>query len=227
MNQSFRPAQSLTEVAAQATLEPLPLGDPRYVDLSTGRDTKELRQLRLHLEDQRGRENRFAKVAFTGHRGSGKSTELLRLEHELAGRFFPLHLYVDEKLLRDLDYTDLLLWLVDSLTREFANADMPLDRGLVDDVAEWFAEVAEEDVTTLKSGLTAEAEIEGSAKLGLFAASLKIIARLKSMVSGSLERRETIRRKLQHYGSDLIARVNGLLDNGPAPSNVRVRSLIF
>ncbi len=213
MNQPYRPAQSLTEVAAQATLEPLALGDPRYVDLSAGRDTKELRQLRLHLEDQRGRDNRFAKVAFTGHRGSGKSTELLRLEHEVAGRFFPLHLYVDETLLRDLDYTDLLLWLVDSLTREFAIADMPLDRRLVDDVAEWFAEVAKEDVTTLKSGLTAEAELEGSAKLGLFAASLKILARLKSMVSGSLERRETIRRDLQRYSGDLIARVNGLLQN--------------
>jgi hypothetical protein len=213
MTEPFRPAQSLTEVAAQATLEPLALGDPRYVDLSAGRATKELRQLRLHLEDQRGRENRFAKVAFSGHRGSGKSTELLRLEHELAGRFFPLHLYVDETLLRDLDYTDLLLWLVDSLTREFASADMPLDRRLVDDVAEWFADVTEEDVTTLKSGLTAEAELEGSAKLGLFAASLKVLARLKSMVSGSLERRETIRRNLQRYSGDLIARVNGLLDN--------------
>ena len=213
MTEPFRRAEKLTEVARVATLEPLPLGDPRYVDLSAGRGTKELRQLRVHLEDQSAQDNRFAKVAFVGHRGCGKSTELLRLEQEMIRRFFPLHLYVDETLLRDLDYTDLLLWLVDSLTREFALKDMPLDPRLVDDVAEWFAEVAEEKSTALTTSLTAETELEGEAKLGFFAASLRILARLKSTVSGSLDRRQTIRSNLQRYSGDLIARVNGLLDN--------------
>jgi hypothetical protein len=131
----------------------------------------------------------------------------------MAAQFFPLHLYVDETLLRDLDYTDLLLWLVDSLTREFAISDMPLDRRLVDDVAGWFAEVAEEKVAILKTGMTVESELRGEAKLGIFAASLGILARLKSTVSGSLDRRQTIRSNLQRYSGDLIARVNGLLDN--------------
>jgi hypothetical protein len=49
MSKSFRPAQSLPEVALQATLEPLPLGDPRYVDLSAGQGSRELRQLRQYL----------------------------------------------------------------------------------------------------------------------------------------------------------------------------------
>jgi hypothetical protein len=194
----------------------LPLGDQRYVDLSPGRDTKELRQLRLHLEDQSGRDDRFAKVPFTGRRGCGKSTELLRLEHELAkGRFTPLHLYVDETLLRDLDYTDLMLWLVDSVARDFAMADMPLDRRRVDGVAEWFAEVAQEDVATLKTEVTAESQIEGKAKIGICGVGLGILARLTSMVSGSLDSRQTIRRNLQRYSGDLIARVNDLLDNAP------------
>ncbi len=213
MNQPFRPAQSLTEVAAQATLEPLPLGDPRYVDLSAGRDTKELRQLRLHLEDQRGRENRFAKVAFTGHRGSGKSTELLRLEDRLAGRFTSLHLYVDETLLRDLEYTDLLLWLVDSLARKFAEWSMPLDERLVDEVANWFAEIVKEEIKSVKAGTELEATLEGEAKAGLYFASLRVFSRLKSIVTGSIDSRQTIRKKLQPYGQDLINRVNGLLDS--------------
>ena len=75
---------------------------PGYVAISEGRGTTELKELRLCLEDHSARENRFAAIAFTGHRGCGKSTELLRLEHVLEPRFTPLHLEVDESLLREI-----------------------------------------------------------------------------------------------------------------------------
>ncbi|MGI9451098.1 MAG: hypothetical protein ACR2QH_10750, partial [Geminicoccaceae bacterium] len=213
MTIAFKPAEKLTEVAAQAILEPLQVDDPRYVDLAAGRGTKELKQLQLHLEDQSGRDNRFAKVAFTGHRGSGKSTELFRLEQRLSERFTCIHLAVDETLSRDLDYTDLLLWLVESVAKDFAERKMPLDKRLVDDVADWFAETAVEDTDSLKAGISAESEVEGEAKFSLYLVSLKILARLKSQISGNIERRRTIRQQLQNYSADLIRKVNLLLDN--------------
>ena len=213
MTEIFKPAEKLTEVAAQAMLEPLPVDDPRYVSLAAGRGTKELKQLQLHIEDQSGRDNRFAKVAFTGHRGSGKSTELLRLEQRLLPRFTCIHLTVDETLARDLDYTDLLLWLVESVAKTFAELNMPLDKGLVEDVADWFAETAVEDTESLKAGITAESEIEGQGKFSFYIVSLKILARLKSQIAGSIERRRTIRQQLQNYSADLIRKVNLLLDN--------------
>ena len=213
MTETFKPAEKLTEVAAQAILEPLQVDDPRYVSLASGRGTKELKQLQLHLEDQSGRQNRFAKVAFTGHRGSGKSTELLRLEQRLSNRFTCIHLAVDETLSRDLDYTDLLLWLVESVAKEFAKLNMPLNKRLVDDVTDWFAETAVEDIDSLKAGITTETGIEGEGGLSLYVVSLKILARLKSQISGNIERRRTIRQHLQNYSTDLIRKVNLLLDN--------------
>lgn len=209
----FVKAERLEQVAACVTLEPLESGDPRYVDTSKGRDTKELKKLRLHLGDTDASKNHFAKVAFTGHRGCGKSTELLKLEHDLSERFTCLHLYVDDNLIRDCDYTDLMLWLVDSLTREFADLGMPLDTGLVDDVVGWFAERTFEKVEAVKSELTLEAEAKGEAKAGFYWLSLKLLARLKSALVGSVERRKVIRQTLQSYSSDLIKRVNLLLDN--------------
>jgi hypothetical protein len=209
----FAKAEKLDQVAACVTLEPLESGDPRYVDVAKGRDTKELKKLRLHLSDMDARNNHFAKVAFTGHRGCGKSTELLKLEYDLSTRFTCLHLYVDDNLIRDCDYTDLILWLVDSLAREFANRDMPLDTGLVDDVVGWFAERTLEKVEAVKSELTLEAEAKGEAKAGFYWLSLKLLARLKSALVGSVERRKVIRQTLQTYSSDLIKRVNLLLDN--------------
>jgi hypothetical protein len=141
MSEPFLPAQTLAEVARQATLEPLPLGDPRYVDLSPGQDTRDLRLLRQYVEEQSADERRYALAAFSGHRGCGKTTQLLRLEHDLAPRFTSIHVFADESLLQDpdLDYPDLMLWLVDQLVREFDQLGHPLDERLVADVVQWFA----------------------------------------------------------------------------------------
>jgi hypothetical protein len=130
MNKPFRPAQTLAEVARQATLEPLKPGDPRYVDLSAGQETKDLRLLRQYVEDQDANERRYALAAFSGHRGCGKTTQLLCLQADLAPRFTCIHVYADETILKDpdLDYPDLMLWLVDQLVREFDKRAHPPTR---------------------------------------------------------------------------------------------------
>lgn len=210
---TFNKARTLPEIAAQTNMEPLPPGDPRYVDIAAGRGTTDLEQLRIHLTDADASQNRFARVAFTGHRGSGKSTELLRLEHGLRDRFTCLHLYVDDSLLGDCDYTDLLLWLVDELVRKFQNAGLPLAPKLVDDVLGWFAEKSLDSVKQVTKEIKAEVTGEAKAKAGTPWLSVMLLARVKSSILGSSEQRTIIRRKLQNYSSDLIRKVNLLLDN--------------
>jgi hypothetical protein len=214
MNTPFRPAQTLAEVARQATLEPLPLGDPRYVDLSAGQATRDLVLLRQYIEEQSADERSYALAAFSGHRGCGKTTQLVRLENDLAPRFTAIHVFADETLLQDpdLDYPDLMLWLVDELVREFDRRGHSLDERLVADVVDWFAARTEEDVTALRNEAKLEAEAEAAAKTGLYFVSLKMLARIKSIMQGSVERRQTIRRELQRYSADLLNRVNELLD---------------
>ena len=214
MNEPFHPAHTLAQVARQATLEPLVPGDPRYVDLSTGQETLDLKLLRQYVEDQSADDRRYALAAFSGHRGCGKSTQLLRLQEDLAPRFTSIHVYADETLLQDpdLDYPDLMLWLVDELVREFDRRNHPIDERLLDDVVEWFASRTQEDVKALRAEATAEVEGETSGKTGLYFISLRMLARIKSMAQGSIERRQTIRRELQRYSADLLGRVNELLD---------------
>ena len=67
-------------------------------------------------------------------------------------------------------------------------------------------------MTALRAEATLEAEAETRGKVGLYVISLKLLARIKSMVQGSVERRQTIRRELQRYSADLLSRVNQLLD---------------
>jgi hypothetical protein len=207
-------AKRLTEVAAAVDLEPLESGDPRYVDISAGRGTDHLKRLRLCLMDYDAADDHFAKIAVTGHRGCGKTTELFRLEHEIANRFTSLHIFAHAALLGDYNYTDLFLWIVDELVRKFEDERMPLDPALAKDVADWFAAVAIEDVEKVKSEIELEAEAQGVAKAGLMSwLTMKLMARLKSMVVGSTEHRKVVRQELQARSSDLIDRVNLLLDN--------------
>jgi len=214
MSTVFRKAHTLEEVGQQVVVEPLDSGDPRYTDLSAARGTKELARLGLHLQDFSVEQNRFAKVAFTGPRGCGKSTELLRLEEDLRDRFVPIHLFVDESLLVDCDYTDLMLWLVHEVVRHFNDKQgTSLTQSLIDDVVDWFAEKTLEKVDEVKSEIKLETEAEAKTQLGFFAASLKLLARIKSSIVGSTDRRRIVRSKLQSYSSELIAKVNLVLDD--------------
>ena len=146
----YLPATSLSQVAAAFDLRPLASGDPRYVDVTAGRGSDQLAHLRRCLLEYDEKDNRFAKIAFTGHRGSGKSTELLRLEHELADQFTSLHLEAEEGLREDYDYTYFFLWLAEELARWFESAGSPIDATLVEEVANWFAEVTLDDVKSVK-----------------------------------------------------------------------------
>jgi hypothetical protein len=79
-------------------------------------------------------------------------------------------------------------------------------------VVEWFAARTQEDLKTLRAEATAELQAEASGRTGLYFISLKMLARIKSVVQGSIERRQVIRRELQRYSADLLGRVNELLD---------------
>lgn len=210
----YRPVSRLKDVGAAVRVQPLESGDRRYVDLGQGRQTDDLKLLRVCLQDHDASKNSFAKVALTGHRGCGKSTELLRLEHDLSGQFFPLHFYAtEEEVLPDYDYADLFLWLTDELLRRFQVDGLPLDARLAEDVALWFAKITVGDTESVKKELNLEAEAEARAKWGALGVSIGILARLKSRILGSHEARREIRRDLQSYSSELIRRFNLLLDN--------------
>jgi hypothetical protein len=160
--QGFEPVKRLRDVRRAVELQPLASGDSRYVDMSEGRSTIDLGMMRASLENFDAQQGRFAKVTFTGHRGCGKSTELLRLENDLAGRFTALHFFATEdEIIGDYDYAELFLDLVDALVRKFQEDEIPLDERLAEDISTWFAEVTLGEVETIKK----EIELSTAAEL--------------------------------------------------------------
>jgi hypothetical protein len=207
-------ATNLDEFAKVVGIGPLGLDDDRYQDLSAGRGgSNQLGWMRECLKAYDAGADHFAKVAFTGHRGCGKTTELYRLERDVSDRFTPLHLTADEALLGDYDYTDLFLWLVDEVVKKFEMDETPLDHGLAEDVANWFALVTKVETDTVDSEISVGADAEAGIKTGWFGLKFSVLSKLKSMVKGNTKRRKEIRETLKNKSSELIARVNLLLDN--------------
>ena len=210
------PATNLADAAQRLQLVPLAPDDPLYAPLDAARATKELTKLELFLRNAARVPNAFAKAAFIGNRGSGKSTFLLHLEHQLQQDrvFTPLHIYLDPSLESDCSYSDLLLWLVDEIAREFQQRGHPVADAELSKVTLWFAQTTLEKTTDWKKeiGLETQAEATATAGLpGLF--SLRLLARLKSMIVGSETSRKQIRQTLQNYATELRDRVNTFLDH--------------
>lgn len=210
------PARTLEEASQQLMLFELGPDDPRYTRLDEGRATKELTKLELFLRNAARTPSAYAKCAFVGSRGTGKSTYLLHLERELerSGDFTPVHIHLDGSLETDCHYSDLFLWMADEIARQFSERNHPLDDPVLADVAWWFADKTVSTVEELKKEVGLSAEAEASSRTGIPGIfSLKLLARLKSMIIGSENSRKEIRDKVQNYATELLERMNALLDH--------------
>jgi len=97
---------------------PLPAGDPQYVDCREVRGDDNITvDLGRHIQ----RSQQMTCQLYAGHRGAGKSTELLRLEQYLKEQgYFVVYFAADEQDINpeDTEYTDILL----ACTRHFLEA---------------------------------------------------------------------------------------------------------
>jgi len=204
-------AHTLSEAHHTLRTDPLEGNHPFYTDLSEARGPKALAGLRLRLME--GRTSAADHHALVGHRGSGKSTELLRLEEELKEDFFPVHLYLDPSLSNDTDYPELLLWLVESVAMTLHGEKINVSKALVNDVSKWFAETTKIESSSRKSTIGLETETEAGAAASFFGTGFKTLLRIKSAITGDSEFRKESRSAIKRRADQLIELVNLFLDS--------------
>lgn len=173
--------------------EPLYPGDPKYVDCSKVRgDENIFREIGKKII----RSEQFTYQLYTGHRGVGKSTELLRLKQNLESKrcfvvYFGATEDIDEQ---DVHYTDILLACTRHLLqelREYAN-DIPIVNWLRD---RW---------TSIKDLASSELDLETIE----IEPNINFFAKLTASVRRVPSKREEIRKKVDLYGVSLIDALN-------------------
>ncbi|MBI4771131.1 MAG: ATP-binding protein [Chloroflexi bacterium] len=205
------PAKTLREAFnAVDPAQPLAAEDNRYVictDVRGGEDVVSALFRAISLFD------RPLHQLCTGHRGCGKSTELLRLKTRLeAAGFEVIYFEADEDHdLNDLVYSDLLLAIARRIEIGARERGLSLERELKG-IERWFAEV----VYSEDEWRQVERELHAEAALGLgLPESMPLVARLLARLTGQIKTghivKNTIRGKLDQQVSHLIAVVNELL----------------
>jgi len=198
------PAKTLKDALnACDPARPLDAGDPRYVDLASGRGDEGsaiTRCRRRILDSEAPRVQLLA-----GHRGCGKSTELRGLQRSLEeDGYFVVRFEVDADIdLEDTEPTDILLAMIRNLESRLREANLILDPKLLDDFLLWFGEVVLEK--TERSAIEAElsSEISIGGEIPLFA---KLLARFTGQLKTGTESKKHVRRKLDPQISELLER---------------------
>jgi len=172
---------------------PLPAGDPQYVDCREVRGDGDI------IEDL-GRKiklsQRMTCQLYAGHRGAGKSTELLRLQEYLQNQgCFVVYFAADEQDINpeDTEYTDILLACTRHLLEELTNANSKPLRDWMRDRWEDVKDLALTEVSF--ETLSLESQIAQFAKL---TANVRTVPSL----------RQQIRDKINPHTTTLIDALN-------------------
>ncbi len=208
----MKPAETIAELYQTVNPdEPLAPSDSRFVDFSSARGCEDLVALITRRIVTAVPPNYHRRLV-TGHRGSGKSTELLRLQESLikAG-FLVAYLDVENTLdLADLEYLDVLLAIAYRLDEVARENKLKVNPELLQNIGDWFAET----VLTKEQQKSAEIKVETEHKLGLEVPLLaKMLAAVTGQIRSGSSTRKEIRQKLEQRLEDLINRLVTLVDD--------------
>jgi len=204
----MEPATTLREAFQAANpQQSLASGDPYYVDLTRARNSRATEYMKQTIENCD--EGQYSPVVLSGHRGSGKSTELRQLEQALGASCFMLYLDVADFLdPQDVDYTDLFLLVCRQLLERLHENKVSLSENLLQEVEKWFVDVTKETEKSLELSGGVGVEAKAGAEIPFLARLLGVIT--ASIKAGS-KRKETTREQLDHYFSGLLSNTNVLL----------------
>lgn len=116
------------------------------------------------------------KFFFSGHRGCGKSTELLHLlaHPEIQKKYWPINFSIREEAdIIDIDFQDVLLAIGGRLFREYRKRGGELPDQLLKELNSWKGKV-EKEITTLLEGRLSDVEVSASIDAFFANAGLKM-----------------------------------------------------
>ena len=184
--------------------------DKYYVDLSQVRKTEAIDEMNGTLEFLDAGE--FITVLFVGHRGSGKSTELRRLEREWQKDYRVIYLEINEETdINDVAYTDLYLIVIKQIEFELRQLGLSFDKNLLTSFEDWFREVTKESEETVERSVS----VSGEASLGTSAPFIaKLLVKLLAQIRANAKNKKVVRETLEQDVSRLKTDINNLLADG-------------
>ena len=192
--------------------EAIDVSDPRYVDCREVRGEEGLLVTKIDEAILKAcmAGSKPKTYLFSGHNGSGKSTELKSLEKALnEKKLFTIKIDAQEALdLEDPNYIDILFSIASEIERRMREEKMPLPKALMDNIKNWFNEVIYEKTSDKGTSAEIKAGVEGGAGIPLIG---KLLAQLMGQLKYSSNERKTIRGKIEPSVSQLMGFINNMV----------------
>ncbi|MEY2914599.1 MAG: hypothetical protein RLZZ184_3908 [Cyanobacteriota bacterium] len=212
MNQSnFPRANTLKSAYNACTLEPLEPAEisKYYVDLSAVRKSSAVEGVSTILDFQESGD--YTTILFTGHQGSGKSTELKKIQSQWEQNYHVIYLEVNQETdINDANYTDLYLIVIKQVEFTLRKLGLKFDQKLLNSFENWFKEITEENEESVEKSVSVESEASLQNGPPFIA---KLMVKLLAQIKGSDKQKTTIRQTLEKDISRLKADINLLLDD--------------
>ena len=232
MTTPFEPPRDIWEVNRTLHVnEPLDGDrDPRWVDTEPARGEYSLNRLCRTLGVDRSRREMTAPddgyYLFCGHRGSGKSTELRRIAHELHrdDRYYVVFADAAQELdVNNLRYQDVLLHLAGKLMERLDRDDIGIEQVYLNKLQDWFTERVEKTEHTRAFALDARAGVNATIGLPFLAG---IFARISTSFKTNTTYKTELRSTLQNHFTDFSAGFNQLINAAEAGIGRRILFMI-
>lgn len=199
----------LDNIYSSLSLESLELEqlDSKYQDLYKSRGDNPLKRIKRQLLSDSNHGEFHCLLA--GFRGSGKSTELVKMQQEIQDKFLVLNLSIKTELDPiNFNYTNLIILMMEKLFKCAEENELPLNSLLLESIHNWTATEEFDKVKSFSSEL--KAEVGGDIKFTIPFFS-KFFASIRGVSNVNYNAKETINRVIEHQLSDLIDLCNDTL----------------
>ena len=154
------------------------------------------------------------RVFLSGHRGTGKTTELLKLRNEINKTNCFLTIFCDvsnEELdVNNIDFVDVVIFMLEQLVKELNEKNINISKKDVESFYDWYSQRIVE--INDKTDASATIETEASMSVGI-PALFKLLTKTKAKLSASQDTKDTIRRVFTNKFSDFSVKFNEFILN--------------
>ncbi len=200
---------NLNDVSSKLSLDRLELDnlDTQYQDLFKSRGDNPLRDIKRELKkDAIGVEFH---CLLAGFRGSGKSTELVKMQQEIQDDFLVLNLSIKAELDPiNFDYTSLMILIMERLFECASENKIHLKASLLESIYNWTASEEFNSVKTFSADLKAEVGADIKFTIPYLT---KFFANVRGVSNVSHMAKTIINRVVEHQLNDLINHCNDLI----------------
>ncbi len=197
---------------------PVSSDSPFYTDLTPYRKDFTEKKIFKHLNINPNNKNcsplgKHKKIFLTGYRGTGKTSELLKLQSEIDKTHCYFTIFVDiangDLDTNNIETVDIFILMIHELLNELQNREANIKNETITDFFDFYkSTIVEESNKKLEGSAQIESSVELKAGLLGF---IKLISNTKAKLKGSQESKTTIRREINNNFSLFSDRLNEFL----------------